>query len=94
MFYSIDLRNNAYFCTVRKKRDRLGLFINQLSKRGKHKNNKIMVMRENEKNLRALAMLRYQAARYQATGRGVMCQRVNEKIRRLMKELSVNAEKN
>ncbi|MEG1749329.1 MAG: hypothetical protein RRZ65_06405 [Tannerellaceae bacterium] len=53
-----------------------------------------MMMRENEKSIRALAMLRYQADRYQAVGNGAMCQRVNAEIRRLLNELSVNAVKN
>ena len=53
-----------------------------------------MTMQVNEKNVRALAMLRYQAARYQSIGNGTMCQQVNAEIRRLMEELSNNAEKN
>ena len=48
-----------------------------------------MMMRENEKSLRALAMLRYQADRYQSAGNGAMSQ-----IRRLMSEMSVDADKN
>ena len=36
---------------------------------------KIMMMRENEKSMRTLAMLRYQADRYQSVGNGSMCQR-------------------
>ena len=36
-----------------------------------------MMMRENEKSMRTLAMLRYQAERYQSVGNGSMCQRVN-----------------
>ena len=47
-----------------------------------------MMMRENEKSLRALAMLRYQA------DRGAMSQRLNAEIRRLMSEMSVDADKN
>ena len=46
-----------------------------------------MMMRENEKSLRALAMLRYQADRYQSAGNGA-------EIRRLMSEMSVDADKN
>ena len=53
-----------------------------------------MMMRENEKSLRALAMLRYQADRYQSVGNGSMCQRVNAEIRRFMSEMSVDADKN
>ena len=34
-----------------------------------------MMMRENEKSMRTLAMLRYQADRYQSVGNGSMCQR-------------------
>ena len=43
-----------------------------------------MMMRENEKSMRTLAMLRYQADRYQSVGNGSMCQRVNAEIRRLV----------
>ena len=39
-----------------------------------------MMMRENEKSLRALAMLRYQADRYQSAGNGAMSQRLNAEI--------------
>lgn len=55
-----------------------------------------MMMRDNEKSLRALAMLRYQADRYQAMGNGSMCQQVNAEIRRLLGEMnaSENAVKN
>lgn len=53
-----------------------------------------MIMRENEKSLRTLAMLRYQADRYQAVGNGSMCQRVNAEIRRLMDEMNASAVKN
>lgn len=41
------------------------------------------MIRENEKSMR-LAMLRYQANRYQSVGNGLMCQRVNAEIRKLM----------
>ncbi len=50
-----------------------------------------MVLVENEKSLRTLAMLRYQADRYQAMGNGSMCQRVNAEIRRLMEKMSAEA---
>ena len=53
-----------------------------------------MMLRENEKSLRALAMLRYQADRYQAMGNGAMSQMVNAQIRRLMNEMSVETNKN
>lgn len=56
--------------------------------------NKKIMMRENDKNLRTLAMLRYQAARYQAVGNGSMCQRINAEIRRLMGEMAVSTDKN
>ncbi len=46
------------------------------------------MMRENEKSLRAIAMLRYQAERYQAMGNGSMCQRINADIRRLTDQMS------
>lgn len=49
-----------------------------------------MMIRDNEKSQRALAMLRYQADRYQAMGNGSMCQQVNAKIRRLMGEMNAN----
>ncbi len=48
-----------------------------------------MMMRENEKSLRALAMLRYQADRYQSAGNGAMSQRLNAEIRRLMSEMKL-----
>ena len=44
-----------------------------------------MMMRENEKSLRALAM---------SAGNGAMSQRLNAEIRRLMSEMSVDADKN
>ena len=50
-----------------------------------------MMMRENEKSLRALAMLRYQADRYQSMRNGTMSQRVNAEIRRLLDEMGANA---
>ena len=53
-----------------------------------------MMMRENEKSLRALAMLRYQADSYQSAGNCAMSQRLNAEIRRLMSEMSVDADKN
>ena len=53
-----------------------------------------MMMRENEKSLRALAMLRYQADRCDPAGNGAMSQRLNAEIRRLMSEMSVDADKN
>ena len=46
------------------------------------------LMRENEKSMRTLAMLRYQADRYQSVGNGSMCQRVNAEIRKLMNQMS------
>ena len=47
-----------------------------------------MMMRENEKSMRTLAMLRYQAVRYQSVGNGSMCRRVNAEIRRLVSQMS------
>ena len=55
-----------------------------------------MMVREDEKELRELAMLRYQADRYQAAGNGAMSQELNAEIRRLLatiEEMS-DAEKN
>ena len=49
---------------------------------------KIMMMRENEKSMRTLAMLRYQADRYQSMRNGTMSQRVNAEILRLLEEMS------
>lgn len=43
--------------------------------------------RRNEESIRTLAMLRYQADRYQSMRNGSMCQRVNAEIRRLMNEM-------
>lgn len=53
-----------------------------------------MMTRKNEEGLRTLAMLRYQANRYQNVGNGSMCQQVNTKIRRLMSELEADEIKN
>lgn len=50
--------------------------------------------RKNEDSLRTLAMLRYQANRYQLVGNGSMSQRINAKIRRLMSELEANVVEN
>lgn len=52
-----------------------------------------MIMKENEKSLRALAMLRYQAKHYQMIGYGHKSQQINAQIRRLMNELDANAVK-
>lgn len=49
-----------------------------------------MMTRKNEESLRTLAMLRYQANRYQLVGNGSMCQQVNRQIRRLMSELNAD----
>ena len=46
-----------------------------------------MMMRENEKSMRTLAMLRYQADRSQSVGNGSMFQRVNSEIRRLVRQI-------
>lgn len=50
-----------------------------------------MMTSRNEENLRTLAMLRYQADRYQSMRNGAMSQRVNAEIRRLLEEMGVNA---
>ena len=47
-----------------------------------------MMMRENEKSMRTLAMLRYQADRYQSVGNGLMCQPVKDEIRKLVSQKS------
>ncbi len=49
------------------------------------------MMKTNEKSMRALAMLQYQAARYQSIGNGSMCQRINTEIRKLLNEMSGNS---
>ena len=83
---------SAYLCTVnKKKRLRFRLIINESSKRGRHKKVKIMMTSRNEENLRTLAMLRYQADRYQSMRNGTMSQRVNAEIRRLLDEMGANA---
>jgi len=46
-----------------------------------------MMMTKNKECQRTIAMLRYQAERYQAMGNGSMSQQLNAKIRRLMKEM-------
>lgn len=54
---------------------------------------KIMnTMKEN--NVRALAMLKYQADRYQSTGNGVMSQRINAQIRSMLVEMNNSSSKN
>lgn len=50
-----------------------------------------MITRRNEESLRTLAMLRYQADRYQSMRNGSMCQRVNAEIRRLLEEMGASA---
>lgn len=52
------------------------------------------MMRKNEESLRALAMLRYQANKYQFVGNGSMSQQVNAQIRRLMNEIEADVVKN
>lgn len=47
-----------------------------------------MMIRENEKSMRTLAMLRYQADRYQSVGNGSMCQQIKAEIRKLMSQMS------
>lgn len=50
-----------------------------------------MMTSRNEDNLRTLAMLRYQADRYQSMRNGSMCQRVNAEIRRLLDQMGATA---
>lgn len=50
-----------------------------------------MMTSRNEDKLRTLAMLRYQADRYQSMRNGSMCQRVNAEIRRLLDQMGANA---
>ena len=50
-----------------------------------------MMTSRNEENLRTLAMLRYQADRYQSMRKGTMSQLVNAEIRRLLEEMGANA---
>ena len=47
-----------------------------------------IMMNQDEKSLRALAMLRYQATRYQAMGNGSMCQRIHAEIRKITRGVS------
>jgi hypothetical protein len=47
-----------------------------------------------ESNVRALAMLKYQADRYQSTGNGVMSQRINAQIRSILVEMNNSSAKN
>jgi hypothetical protein len=51
----------------------------------------MMKTMKNEKGLRALAMLRYQAAHYQSLGKGAISQQLNAKIRQLQIEQNVDA---
>lgn len=68
--------------------------INQYPSRERGLKIKKMMTRKNEDSLRTLAMLRYQANRYQLVGNGSMSQRINAKIRRLMSELEANVVEN
>lgn len=52
-----------------------------------------MMTSKNEKSMRTLAMLRYQAVRYQSAGNGAMSQQVNAEIRRLLNEMGGEAVK-
>jgi len=45
---------------------------------------KVMILVDNEKRMRDLAMLKYQAARYKSVGNGSMSQQLNAEIRRIM----------
>lgn len=49
------------------------------------------MMNVSENESRILAMLRYQAARYQAARNGAMCQQVNAEIRRLLTKAQASA---
>ena len=69
-----------------KEKESLGLVIINRSPSVENLNDKIM-MRKLEKSMRTLAMLRYQADRYQSVGNGSMCQRVNAEIRRLVSQM-------
>ena len=53
-----------------------------------------MMIRKNEKSLRTLAMLRYQAEHYQAAGKGSMSQQIVAEIRRLSDEINADAVRN
>jgi len=65
--------------------------IHKLAGSGRLLNKKIMITRENEKSLRALEMLRYQANHYQAAGMGAKSQQLNAKIRRMTDEMNAGA---
>ncbi|MBP8760551.1 MAG: hypothetical protein PHO36_10755 [Parabacteroides sp.] len=47
-----------------------------------------------ESNVRTLAMLKYQADRYQSLGNGVMSQRINAQIRSILVEMNISSAKN
>jgi hypothetical protein len=47
-----------------------------------------------ESNVRTLAMLKYQADRYQSLGNGVMSQRINAQIRSILVEMNNSSAKN
>lgn len=49
---------------------------------------------KNVKNFNAIAMLEYQAQRYQVAGNGPMCQSLNAKIRKLVAESNNCSAKN
>ena len=47
-----------------------------------------------DSNVRTLAMLKYQADRYQSLGNGVMSQRINAQIRSILVEMNNSSAKN
>lgn len=50
--------------------------------------NEKMMRKEKELNTIEIAMLQYQIQRYQATGKGSMCQSLSIKIRKLMDDVN------
>lgn len=84
MLYSMFSSKRTYLCGVKEERS-IRLFYSLAFQGWEAQKLEIMnTMSRNEASLRMLAMLRYQAERYQLMGKGAMSQRLNAEIRRLL----------
>lgn len=72
--YTTYIQKNAYLCSVIKKNK-----INPFSKRWKTTKDVIMKKNENE-----ILMLQYRIKRYQAMGNGIMTQKLNNQLQKLL----------
>lgn len=81
----------TYLCAVKEEK-KVRLFYSHAFQGWKAQKLEIMItMSRNEASLRMLAMLRYQAERYQSMGKGTMSQRLNAEIRRLLETMGAGA---